>query len=1108
MNTKDNYVLLIGKIDTFIRKYYLNNLLRGLIFLGAGLFTAYVVITVGEYFLNFNTAFRTFLFYFFILLNLGLIAWLIIPSLLAWLKLGKTITHDQAAEIIGQHFNDVSDKLLNTLQLKKLADDSQEHRELIEASIDQKIETLKPVRFPSAINIRENSKYLKWVVFPFAVICIIALAAPSILTESTKRLIRHNEYFAPVAPFKFVVLNHSLSVVQGEDLKLDLKLEGDKLPADVYIETANNTFKLDKENISRFHYQFSNLQKNTIFHLSGNGFTSSAYEVKVNLKPSLLHFDVDLNYPAYLHKKNERLLNAGDLTIPTGTTVKWELHTQNASGVLFDINNNPHNINPTAQDVFEHSEKVYKNSVYKISPLNASVSRGDSAIYRINVIADEAPAITVLEKPDSVSNKAFYFNGKIQDDHGFSALTFNYKISSPGNKSADKTVFKPVKADLSRTQADFFYFWDLKDLGAKPGDQITYYFEVADNDGVAGPKKVRSPERTLNIPDQKAINEQLDNSTQAVKQKMESAIKLAGQVERDAQKLNQLLLNKNSLSFDEKKQIDDLLQKKHDLDQLVKDIQAENKKNMFNRQEDQQQNKELIEKQKQIENLFNNVLDQKTQDMLKKLQQLMDQEQKDATRDELSKMQMDNKSLKKELDRILELYKKLEFDQKLNQNIDQLNQLADKQQKLADQTKQPGADQQKLQQDQQKLQQDFQDVKKSLDDLEKLNEAAEHKNDFENPKKEEQNVEQQMSQSSESLQKNDRQKANKSQQEAAKQMQEMASKMQQKNEDSEESSSNVDAQQLRELLKSLINSSFEQEKVMETLKNTNPSDPNYTILAQKQKDIKDNLKTAEDSLYSLSRRVPQIQSTVNQEISSINSHIDQSLENLGERRTPEANRNQQYAMTSMNNLALMLNEALDQLQNSMKKGKGGSGKSKQPSLSQLNKMQQQLNQNMQKMRDQMQKQGNMSQSQRSGMSEQLAKMAREQQMIRQTLQQINKEENKDGTGGLGNLDKISKEMEQTENDIVNRRITDEVLKRQQQIQTRLLEAEKAEQQREQDQQRESNAGKDMPPGYVKALKDYQQLKEKQTEQIKTVSPALNLYYKQKIKSYFDQLNAK
>ncbi|MDP9048258.1 MAG: hypothetical protein M3N14_08985, partial [Bacteroidota bacterium] len=314
MESAENYAHLIDKINLFIRKYYFNNFLRGLIFLGAGLFSAYIVVTVGEYFGNFSTGLRTLLFYFFILLNAGLIGWLVIPSLLAWLKVGKTLTHDEAAGIIGRHFNDVNDKLLNTLQLKKLAAQDPNHRALIEASIDQKIGALKPVSFPSAINIKENAKYLKWAIFPAGIICIIAFAAPSVLTESTKRLIRHNEYFVPAAPFKFILQNRSLSVVQGEDLKLDLKLEGNKLPADIYIETANNTFKLDKENISRFHYLFTNLQQNTSFKLTGNGFTSVPYEIRVNLRPALLHFDAELVYPAYLHKKNEVLLNAGDMT--------------------------------------------------------------------------------------------------------------------------------------------------------------------------------------------------------------------------------------------------------------------------------------------------------------------------------------------------------------------------------------------------------------------------------------------------------------------------------------------------------------------------------------------------------------------------------------------------------------------------------------------------------------------------------------------------------------------------------------------------------------------------------------------------------------------------
>src|SRR5476649_142772 len=174
-------------------------------------------------------------------------------------------------------------------------------------------------------------------------------------------------------------------------------------------------------------------------------------------------------------------------------------------------------------------------------------------------------------------------------------------------------------------------------------------------------------------------------------------------------------------------------------------------------------------------------------------------------------------------------------------------------------------------------------------------------------------------------------------------------------------------------------------------------------------------------------------------------------------------------------------------------------------------MQQQLNQNMQKAREQMQQHGNQGKSQsgnNGNISEQLAKLARQQQMIRQALEQINQQENKDGTGGLGNLDKISQEMEQTEHDLVNRRITEDALKRQQQIQSRLLEAEKAEQEREQDQQRESHAGKEIPPGYIKALQEYQQLNQKQTEQVRTVPASLNFYYKLKIKSYFDLLNIK
>ncbi|HCN83815.1 MAG TPA: hypothetical protein DIT07_09365, partial [Sphingobacteriaceae bacterium] len=282
-------------------------------------------------------------------------------------------------------------------------------------------------------------------------------------------------------------------------------------------------------------------------------------------------------------------------------------------------------------------------------------------------------------------------------------------------------------------------------------------------------------------------------------------------------------------------------------------------------------------------------------------------------------------------------------------------------------------------------------------------------------------------------------------------------------------------------------------------KDINSNDPNYTALGQKQKEIKDNMAMIQDSLYSLSKKVPQIQSVVNKEIQAINQNVDMALDYLPARRTVEASRSQQYAMTSINNLALMLSEALNQMQMSMQSSPGkGKGKPK-PSLSQLAKMQQKLNENMQKAREQMQQQGQQpgqkpgqqpgqkgqGQGQNEQMSEQLARMAREQQMIRQAIQELNRDQNKDGQNSLGDLDQLAKNMEQTETDLLNKKIQQETISRQQDIITKLLEAEKAERERETDPKRESKEGKDQTSNYKIVLEEYQKIKQRETELLKT-----------------------
>ena len=174
-------------------------------------------------------------------------------------------------------------------------------------------------------------------------------------------------------------------------------------------------------------------------------------------------------------------------------------------------------------------------------------------------------------------------------------------------------------------------------------------------------------------------------------------------------------------------------------------------------------------------------------------------------------------------------------------------------------------------------------------------------------------------------------------------------------------------------------------------------------------------------------------------------------------------------------------------------------------------MQEQLNNNMQKAREEMQKQGQQKSGQqgKSGreMSEQLTKMAREQQMIRQAMQEINKMENKDGKGSLGNLDKLMKEMEQTETDLVNKRIQQETLNRQQEILSKLLDAEKADREREEEQKRESKEGITPPNTNSIIFQQFQKIKQKEIDLLKTMAPSLNSYYKIKVGDYFKYLNS-
>jgi hypothetical protein len=1125
------YQLLVDKLNEFIKKYYKNLLLKGIIYSVGLLLLFFIALTYAEYFSHFNTFVRSTLFYLFIVTSAYILITYIAAPLSKLYRVGNVLSYEEAANMIGKHFANVQDKLLNVLQLhyQTLTSNNSTSADyqigLLEAGINQKIKELKPIPFTSAIDLKENMRYLKIAVIPLLFIVITLVIAPGIIADGAKRIVKHDVFFEKEAPFQFVILNENLTAIAQQDFELKIKLTGNEVPENVFININGNEFKVEKENNVKFSYLFKNVQADAHFQLLADGYTSKEYELQALPNPILLNFEIALVYPPYTNKKNEVLKNTGDLSIPSGTKVTWTFNTQNTQLLNLHFNDASLVIPASSENTYSYSSRFFKNKTYSVATSNNFFKNKDSVSYIIDVVADEYPQINVEEKTDSVSTKQIYFRGEIKDDYGFKKLNFNYRFVTKNDSSVSEkfksitTNTTPIIIDKAAVSNPFFYFWDVNKTGVSPGDKIEYYFEVWDNDGVAGSKSARSQKKIFKAPSLHELEEKTEKNNDAIKEELEKSIRQTKNLQKEISDLQRKVAEKKNLSWEEKKKLEDLLNKQKALQQNIEKVKNDNQQNNQQQSEYKQTDETILKKQKQLEELFEKVMTPELKEKMNELQKLLEQMDKNKVQEALEKMKFDTKDLMKELDRNLEVFKQLELEQKLQESIDKLSKLSEKQNELAQKTEEKKTNSEELKQQQEKLNKEFDDVKKDLNELEKKNQELEQPKKIDNTDTQQQDIKKDMDAGAQQLDKKDKKSAAKSQKSAAQKMQELSNKLASQQAAAEKQEQGEDIDKLREILENLIQLSFGQEALMNELSITKPNDPKHLKINQKQNKLRDDAKMIEDSLFALSKRVPQIQAVVNKEISAINMSMEKAVEEIteaptfsfdGKNHKQEALSRQQFAMTSINNLALMLNEALKQMQEQAKqKGKPGSGscnkpggKGEKPSASSLRKMQEQLNEQIKKLKEGMKNEGGEGAQGKPGMSKELARLAAEQETIRKELKKLSDNLNKDGNGG-GGLSKLSEKMEETETDLVNKVISQETIKRQEEILTRLLESEKAEKEREQDEKRQSNEAKNENFSNPNEFLEYKGAKKKEAELLKTVPPSLNPFFKAKVNSYFE-----
>ena len=130
-------------------------------------------------------------------------------------------------------------------------------------------------------------------------------------------------------------------------------------------------------------------------------------------------------------------------------------------------------------------------------------------------------------------------------------------------------------------------------------------------------------------------------------------------------------------------------------------------------------------------------------------------------------------------------------------------------------------------------------------------------------------------------------------------------------------------------------------------------------------------------------------------------------------------------------------------------------------------------------------------------------LAKEQAQIRKQLMELRDEMGENGE--KGKIDKILQDMEENERDIINNRITQETINRQEDILTRLLEAENADREQDKDDKRKSTEWEFEPENMSPEFLEYQQQKKAQEELLKTTPVQLTPFYKKKVNSYFNKI---
>ncbi len=1086
----ESYKHLVNNLKSYVRIRSFYQFFRGILLVSALVFSYVIAISLVEFHSYLSVDIRTFLFFLTCFLVLILIGIYVIFPAFRLLGILKPISYEKAAKLIAEHFPEMEDRLLNVIELAQIGEETDEP--LVWASIDEKIERLKVFNFSQAIPVKRLLRPLSFLFGVVVLAGILTLVFPGIFKESSRRLIHYDKQFSRPAPFTFHLINESLSVKKGDPLLLEVECSGRQIPEVLYVNIGGSNYLMSQEN-GVFTYPFEHINNSFSLRFTDLQFFSENYKIKVLPAPIITDYSVEIVPPAYtgLERSKEEML--GDIEVAYGSEIRWIFKTADTDSLYFTADGNRLDaVHDGGQFVLEY--RAEKDLKYTVSVSNESFHYSDLLSFNLSVIPDLYPEIQVVQLRDSIDYTRYYFKGRIADDYGFHSLNYELIINQK-----DSLVALPVVKNLN--QQDFYFTFDFKALVGK-ADVVDYHFAVRDNDYFHSYKEAISESFQFRFPTKEELALADDQNFEGLEQLMEESFQLSQDIQQSIDELRFKSLSENSSDWEKKQLVNEVLNKRNRLEEILEQVQQKNAemnnlKNSFSEEQ-----AEIVEKQKQIEDLLEDVFNDELKALFeefKKLAQDFDQSKLNELSDR-SKMSMDD--LSKQLERNLQMLKRMKVEQEMTDVIQQLQKLGEKEKSNLDQL-QEGRNFSEAQEREKSNQEEFEKTVEDLNKALELNRSLEKPLELDPMEKEQIDIKSNYDNIQESIEQRRKRKSLQQMEENTRALENMAFSLGQMLEMNQQKQRMENIDNLKQILDNLVYISLTQEGLHDEIRQIDDGDPRLSSVRVEQDKLIKQSEVVKDSLYALANRTPEIGNVVTKELLTLELAMNKAVGELEESRMNTALREQQMAITAANNMALFLSEALDNLQKQMAEGMPGDQQCDKPggNQSQMNMLkdaQQNLKQQLQQMIEQM-KQG-----QSGNMSEQIGQTLAQQEMMQQMIRELMMD-SEVGSAAKEQLKQINELLEHNNIDLANKNINSTLISRQNLILNKLLKAEKAEMERDVEDERESKTVDDSFYSNPIEFFEYKKQEKEFNDAIERNNYQLRNFYDRKYKNYINNL---